>query len=95
MSSRALMIALKKPPYMGNFRLDCLMRDNTVKKSRMERTLLAMGKMGSITSGMPILREAIICQKVMPIMTAISTRTLITMAKRVPGDVMILFTAPL
>jgi uncharacterized membrane protein len=55
--------------------------------------LRAIGKTGNNESGIPILREATICQKVVPIIVTISTKTQIIIANIVPREFIILFIA--
>jgi hypothetical protein len=84
---------LKKPPYRGHFSFVCLICAITVKKRIMEIILRTIGKIGNNSSGTPIRREAIICQKVIPSIPTISTKILITIANLVPREVNILRSA--
>ena len=54
--------------------------------------LFTIGNMGSNVSGTPIRRDTMICQKVVPSMTTISTSMLIISANMVPRDALIFLT---
>ena len=84
---------LMNPPYNGNFSLVWSIFDIIVKNNTIDIMLFAMGKMGNKVSGIPILRDAIICQKVIPIMATISTSKLVIIANIVPLEFSIFYCA--